>query len=203
MGLKITMHFARMTDHLAERLSMNFKSKHYTDIIEKASELAYEYESKYFGCSQATLAGLIDAFGIGGPGLLRASTCFAGGIARMGHVCGALTGGLMMIGFLAGRGEMPMVDQYQRAMEYGYPLYKNFEAEFGTVVCSDIQELKFGRRFDLRSPEEREELHRRMAVTPDGCQAVTSIGARMAGQIIAEILETGPLSAGLACSQLP
>jgi C_GCAxxG_C_C family probable redox protein len=171
---------------------MNSTDTDYRKMIEKATRLAREYESSYFGCSQATMAGLIEGFGIGGPSLLRASTCLAGGIARRGHVCGALTAGLMMIGFLTGRDDLAMFEQYQRTMDYGNLLYDKFEEEFGTVSCPRIQELKFNRRFNLLSPEEREELHKIMVETGKGCQGVTSAGARLAGEIIAQILESGP-----------
>jgi C_GCAxxG_C_C family probable redox protein len=168
-------------------------------MIKKATELSYDYELKYFGCSQTTVAGLIEAFGIGGPDLLRASTCLAGGVARRGHVCGALTGGLMLIGYLTGRDDLEMFPQYQRAMDYGNMLYRKFQEEFGTVSCSEIQKLKFGRIFDLQDPQEREELHKRMAEIGDGCQSVTSAGARIAAEIIVEILKQGiPLATMLA-----
>ena len=178
---------------------MNFKNKEQGQLIDKAAHLAYQYELKYFGCSQTTIAGLIEAFGIGGPDLLRASTCLAGGVARRGHICGALTGGLMMIGFLTGRDDLEMFPQYQRAMDYGNIFYRKFQEEFGTVSCSEIQKLKFGREFDLQDPDEREELHRRMAEIEDGCQSVTSTGARIAAEVIVEILEQGlPLPSMLA-----
>ena len=178
---------------------MSLENQQYRQLIDKAAQLADEYELKYFGCSQTTLAGLIEAFGIGGQDLLRASTCLAGGVARRGHVCGALTGGLMMIGFLTGRDDLEMFPQYQRAMDYGNKLYTKFRDEFGTVSCSEIQKMKFGRSFDLQNPEEREELHRKMAEMKDGCQTVTSAGARLAGEVIVEILEQGlPLPGMLA-----
>jgi C_GCAxxG_C_C family probable redox protein len=174
-------------------------STYWDDIVKKAANLAYDYEIKYFGCSQTTLAGLMEAFGIGGPDLLRASTCLAGGIARRGHVCGALTGGLMMIGYLTGRDDLEMFAQYQRGMDFANRLYARFEQELGTVRCSDIQKIKFGKTFDLQDPEQREALHKRMAELEDGCQSVTSAGARLAAQIIVEILEQGlPLPGMLA-----
>jgi C_GCAxxG_C_C family probable redox protein len=164
----------------------------YDKIIKKATELGFDYELAYFGCSQATVAALIEAFGIGGPDLLRASTCLAGGVARRGHVCGAVTGGLLMIGYLTGRDDLAMFPQYQRAMEYGNMFYIKFHEAFGTVNCSEIQKLKFGKAFDLQDPAEREELHQKMAELGTGCQAVTSAGARLAAEVIVEILETGP-----------
>lgn len=178
---------------------MNHKNREYDQLIDKAAQLAYQYELKYFGCSQTTVAGLIEAFGIGGPDLLRASTCLAGGVARRGHICGALTGGLMLIGYLTGRDDLEMFPQYQRAMDYGNMFYQRFQEEFGTVSCSKIQKLKFGRTFDLQDPGEREELHRKMAEIGDGCQSVTSAGARIAAEIMVEILKQGiPLAMMLA-----
>ena len=91
----------------------------YKDVIERAAELAFVYEKTYYGCSQTTLAALIEAFGVGGPDLLRASTCLAGGVALHGNVCGVLTAGMMMIGYLAGRDDLQMFDQYQRAIDRG------------------------------------------------------------------------------------
>lgn len=167
------------------------RSGYWSEIIERAAKLAYEYELKYFGCSQTTLAGLMEAFGIGSPGLLRASTCLAGGIARRGHVCGALTGGMILIGYLTGRDDLEMFSQYQRGMGFANRLYSKFEEEFGTVSCSEIQKLKFGRAFDLQDPKEREALHKRMAECRDGCQSVTSLSARMTAEIVVQIFDEG------------
>ena len=178
---------------------MILKDQGFEKMIKKAEKLAYDYELNYFGCSQTTVAGLIEAFGIGGPDLLRASTCLAGGVARRGHVCGALTGGLMLIGYLTGRDDLEMFPQYQRAMDCGNMFYQRFQEEFGTVSCSEIQKLKFGRTFDLQDPGEREELHQKMAEIGDGCQSVTSAGARIAAEIIVQILKQGvPLAIMLA-----
>jgi len=176
---------------------MSVESEQYQRLIEKAATLAFDYEVTYFGCSQTTLAGLIEGFGIGGPDLLRASTCLAGGVARRGHVCGALTGGLMMIGYLTGRDDLAMFPQYQRAMDYGNRLYRKFMEKFGTVSCYEIQKLQFGRTYDLQDTEEREKLHQRMAELGTGCQSVTSAGARLAAEVMVEIFEERVPLAGM------
>ena len=163
----------------------------YKSAVEKAAQLAFEYEEKYFGCAQTTVAGLIEAFGVADASLLRASTCFAAGMVRRGKVCGALTGGLMVIGFLSGRDDLEMFPQYQRGMDYGALLYRKFIEEFGTDSCSEIQEVKFGRKFDLQKAEEREELHRIMVEKGEGCQSVTSSGARLAGEVIFKMIKKG------------
>jgi C_GCAxxG_C_C family probable redox protein len=164
----------------------------YKKAVEKAAELAFNYEKTYFGCSQTTLAALIEAFGVGDQNLLRSSTCLAGGVALHGNVCGVLTAGLMMIGYLEGRDDLQMFQQYQRAIDRGKILYRRFEDKFGTVQCSKIHKLKFGKSFNLLNQSERDELHRRMAETDDGCQTVARDGARMAAELIVDILEQGP-----------
>jgi C_GCAxxG_C_C family probable redox protein len=174
---------------------MNVMSDRFEGIIERSSQLACEYEMKYFGCSQTVAAGLMEAFGIVSPDLLRSVTCMAGGIARRGQVCGVLTGGLAVIGYLTGRDDLEMLPQYQRAMDYGNKLYQTFLEKFGTVSCSEIQRLKFGRSFDLLEPKEREALHKKMQETGEGCQSVARDGARMAAEVVVEIIKSGPPSA--------
>jgi C_GCAxxG_C_C family probable redox protein len=164
----------------------------YQEVIEKAARLGYEYEEKFFGCSQSVVAGLIEAFGIGRPDILRVSTAFAGGVVRRGILCGALSGGLIVISFLTGRDDLEFFEQYQRGMKFAEKFYNKFEEKFGTINCKEIQKIKFGKIFNLQRPEERETLHQLMKSNPDGCQAVTGEGARLAAEVIVEILKQGP-----------
>jgi C_GCAxxG_C_C family probable redox protein len=168
---------------------MSINEDNFKTLIDRAGQLAYDYEQKYFGCAQTTVAGLVEAFGLGGQDILRASTCLAAGIARRGKVCGALTGGLLIIGYISGRDDLEMFSQYQRGMDYGDLLYKKFLEEFGTDDCSEIQEMKFGRKFDLQNAEERDKLHKIMVERQEGCQTVTSAGARLAAEVIFEIIK--------------
>ena len=167
----------------------NFKHQ---QAVEKAAQLAYRYESKYYACSQTVLAALMEAFGAGDINVLRAATTFAGGVARRGSACGSLSGGLIMLGYLTGRGDLEMIEQYQRGMKYADKLCSKFEKNYGTVICKEIQKSKFGRSFDLQRLEEREKLHAVMKDNPDGCQAVARDAARWTAEIMVEIFQEGP-----------
>ena len=59
----------------------------YQQAVEKAAQLAYSYENKYYACSQTVLAALMEAFGINDLNVLRAASTFAGGVARRGTAC--------------------------------------------------------------------------------------------------------------------
>ena len=186
-------------EKIKEGMLMDAHDQDYQQMIEKAAQLGYQYEIDYFGCSQSTLAALMEAFGMGGRDILRASTAFAGGVARRGNVCGALSGGLIMIGFLTGRDDLEMLEQYQRGMGFADKLCKRFEEEYGTLICKEIQKIKLGRTFDLQKEQEREALHTIMASNPEACQAVTRDASRWTAEIVVEILKQGtPLARMLA-----
>ena len=164
----------------------------YREIVERAAQLGREYEQKYFGCSQSVAAAVMEAFQIGSADILRATTAFAGGMVRRGEVCGSLSGGIIVIGYLTGRDDLECHDQYQRGMRYADLLVEKFTEKYGTINCKEIQKQKFGRTFDLRKQEEREILHELMAKNPDGCQAVTGEGARLTAEVMATIFKDGP-----------
>lgn len=179
-------------DSNAEVVSMILEEEGYQRMLEKATQLGYQYELSYFGCSQAVVAALIEAFGIGGPDILRASTILSGGIARSGKgTCGALTGGLLMIGLLIGRDDLEMREQYLRAHDIAYTLYKRFEKEVGSVVCEENQKRLYGRTFDMTTEEGREDFIAAGAHSPEGCATITREGARLAAETIIEILKKG------------
>lgn len=171
---------------------MEIDNQKYRQAVEKAAQLAYRYESKYYACSQTVLAALMETFGIGDINVLRAATTFAGGVARRGTACGSLSGGLIMLGYLTGRDDLEMIEQYQRGMEFADKLCLKFEENYGTVICKEIQKSKFGRSFDLLRLEERKELHAAMKANPEGCQAVARDAARWTAEIMVEIFLEGP-----------
>jgi C_GCAxxG_C_C family probable redox protein len=181
---------------------MNFGDQSYKKIIEKAASLGYENEMNYWGCSQAVVSALIEAFGIGGVELLRASTALAGGIARRGNVCGALVGGLMMVGLLVGRDDLEMMQQYERGQEYADRLYVRFEEKMGTAICEEIQKRKFGKSFGMLSQKGRDEFREVGAHSPEGCPMVTQEGARLAAELIVQILIEGRSLARIVAKEL-
>ncbi|MBL7212911.1 MAG: C_GCAxxG_C_C family protein [Desulfobacteraceae bacterium] len=171
---------------------MNVRNSQFQGAIERAGQIACRYEMEFFGCSQATLPPLMEVFGVVEPALLRAATPLSGGVARRGTACGSLTGCLLMIGLLTGRDDLEMVAQYQRGMQFADKLCKKFEEAYGTIVCKEIQKIKFGRSFNLQDDEERKTLHEIMKTNPDGCQALVRDATRWTAEIVAEILEKGP-----------
>lgn len=160
-------------------------------VLEKAAREACLNEVRYHLCSQGTVAALMRGFGIHNPDVLRASTAFAGGGVRRGHMCGALSGALMFIGLLAGRDDLEMRDQAVRGLGYCDTLYRAFEERFGSVLCRDIQKDLYGREYELTRLEEREEMHALMEKMDFACPQVCGEAARMAARVALQVLDSG------------
>ena len=66
-------------------------------------QLASQYHDRGYGCAQAVLATFAEDYGMSEEMALRISTGFGSGMGRMCDVCGALTGGFMVLGLKYGK----------------------------------------------------------------------------------------------------
>ena len=73
------------------------------ETIKEIEELAYKYEREYGGCSQAVVGAFKKVVGGIGDDVFKAATGLAGGIGLTGNTCGALSGGVLVLGHFVGR----------------------------------------------------------------------------------------------------
>ena len=163
-------------------------------LLDRVAWAAYYNDRVYEGCSRSVLQALQIHLHLGDGEALRASTALAGGVARMGETCGALTGGIMAIGLVLGREELEDIEAYRNAMEASYELYNRFKKEMGDTICSEIQKNLFGRSFDFKSSEEAEEWYKAGGL--EKCPMVCAIAARIAADIILTLKDSKQQSKG-------
>ena len=134
-------------------------------------------------CAQTSFAVLQEQFELDGDAVLKALTAFPG-IALRCETCGAVTGRLMALGLIFGREELDDEQGFLRAVTMARTFCQRFEKELGSTMCGNIQESKFGRRFDLLDPEHLADWE---AANPiDKCSVVVGTGVRIAAEIITE-----------------
>lgn len=154
--------------------------------IMKAYELGVKYESEYRGCCQCALGALQDAFDKGDDSVFKASTGFATGTGLMGDAgCGAYSGGALFVGQLIGR-ERTNFDQSSSAsgiFQVIEEFHSKFINEYGSVICSDIQDKIFGRHFHLMDKEEKI-LFEKMGGHRDKCPFVVGKASAWMAEII-------------------
>lgn len=96
-------------------------------------------------CAQALLLAFSEKLNFKSDDCLRVASGFGGGIAMSGGICGAVSGGIMVLG-LAGSGEG---DSKTKTYEDSKLLISRFEKKFGTCTCKLLTESKT--EFDTKS----------------------------------------------------
>lgn len=100
-----------------------------------------ELHQQGFNCSQILLMLGLEARGEDNPGLIRTMTGLGGGLGFSGKTCGALIGGVCLLGLYAGRGT-PEETEHDRFLLMIDELVQWFEREtgqvYGGINCGDI-----------------------------------------------------------------
>jgi len=91
-----------------------------------------------FNCAQAVVTSFADRFDTDKETLFLASNGFGGGMGRMQEVCGAVSGGIMTIGLLFGRGEVDSIENQETTYRKVRELITRFKTEFGSISCKDL-----------------------------------------------------------------
>ncbi|MDD5127824.1 MAG: C-GCAxxG-C-C family protein [Dehalococcoidales bacterium] len=162
-------------------------------VLKKAYEMGFYYSKEYKGCSQSVIAAIQDALGIEGDAafdaVFKSATCMAGGLCSTGtSACGALSGGVIAIGYIFGRERSNFRDPQNirlKARDIAMKLHNKFMEYYGGSICRDVQKKIFGRSFDLLNPADREAFEAAGAHS-DKCPSVVANAARWATEIILE-----------------
>ena len=156
------------------------------ELLDKAEKIACDYELKYHGCAQMVLAPFRKIFGkkVITDKVFRAASGLCGGVACSGHVCGAVSGGMMVIGLFRGRdyNNIRNPKKMMASLELGKPLLEKMEREFGSIDCHSIQEKYTGMHYDCWSEEDQ-----RLVVENnlhDVCSKVVGKAARWTMEIL-------------------
>ena len=114
----------------------------------KHAEIAVEYYSHNFNCSQGVFTAYAIEQGIDEKLALKLATNFGGG-TRKGEMCGAVSGALMVLGLLYGHSESDDLDTKTKAYAITEEYMNRFIKKNGSVVCRELL------GYDLSKPEEK------------------------------------------------
>jgi len=141
------------------------------------SENAVNRFREGYCCSQSVLSSFSDKLSISTDAALKMADGFGAGMGRKQQVCGAVTGSILVLGFLYGRGENEPVGKH----EYTYAKVKefmdHFEALHGSVICREL--LK---GCDLLIPQGQERFKAENMI--EGCYGFVNDAVRLLEDII-------------------
>ncbi|HEY5915293.1 MAG TPA: C-GCAxxG-C-C family protein [Verrucomicrobiae bacterium] len=150
--------------------------------MKSKSEVAVERFLSGYNCAQSILYAYGPELGLDSETALKVATGLGGGMGRCGETCGALTGGILVLGLRYGRGGQQDRSVAEVAHQKTRELMAAFEEAHGSCSC---RTLLGG--CDLRTPEgqqrfREQDLHHKVCV---GC-------VRMVGDWLAGALEGPP-----------
>jgi len=164
-------------------------------LSEKAYNLGFEYEKKYKGCSQCTIAAVQDTIGIRNDYIFKAGSGLAGGCGLLRDgVCGGYSGGIMIMSTFFGRGKDKFDDDRNDkhcSYHMAIALHDLFIETYGSIICKDIHHKIFGRSYDLWDPEDKKAFEKAGAHA-DKCTGVVANASKWTlGLIVDEIEKRG------------
>ena len=131
-----------------------------------------------FSCSQAVFSAFAEAEGIELETALRIASSFGAGMARMGDTCGAVTGGMMVLGLKFGRTVADDKEAKEKNYHLVHKFVERFSERFETCTCRDLL------GFDPGAPEASQ----RFANEPE-LEKRCSGFVREAAEILEDIIE--------------
>jgi C_GCAxxG_C_C family probable redox protein len=112
------------------------------------AEISVDIFSKGFNCAQAVLTSHCEEYNLSDDIGKKISCGFGGGMGHIGGICGAVTGGIMLIGLKYGKSK----DSDNESKEKTYKLVKEytgkFKNEFDSINCTELV------KYDLTKEEE-------------------------------------------------
>ena len=113
-------------------------------------DIATERLQNAYNCAQSVLSAFRDETGLDNDLALRIATGLGAGMGRTGEVCGAVTGGILVLGLRHGRGAADGRPATEHTYLKTVELMERFAARHGSWVCRDLL-----RGYDLKTEEGR------------------------------------------------
>ena len=133
-----------------------------------------------YACSQSVLSAYAPLFDLDPELALRIAAPFGGGMGRMGEVCGAVTGALMVLGLKVGN----TLAQDKASKEASYDLAREFAERFrkrhGSILCRELLGVDI-------STAEGLQVARQRGLFKELCPRLVGDSS----EIVAELLEIG------------
>ncbi len=158
------------------------------EVLDKAYQLAYEYEATRGSCSQCVLAALQDTIGGVDEKIFQAAQGLTGGTVSCGSgTCGALAGGVVMIGIKVGRTrkEFDNLIKNRKVVEVGQKLADRFLDTYKGITCAEVQTAEMGRAFNLMNDKDHAEFTA-LGGHSEKCASVAGNAAKWTIELLAE-----------------
>ncbi len=106
--------------------------------MESRKEKAMELFSQGYNCSQSVVLAYADVLGLDWEQAAKLSASFGGGLGRLRHVCGSVSGMAMVAGMLTATADPKDKEQKKENYETVQQLANEFEKRNGSIICREL-----------------------------------------------------------------
>ncbi len=106
--------------------------------MESRKEKAMELFAQGYNCSQSVVLAYVDVLGLDWEQAAKLSASFGGGLGRLRHVCGSVSGMSMVAGMLTATADPTDKEQKKENYEVVQQLAKEFEKRNGSIICREL-----------------------------------------------------------------
>ena len=154
-------------------------------ILDRVERRAEEYNFILKNCAKSAALAVMEEFGLGNMGIIKALSPFPG-FGGTGWMCGGVTGALIALGLYFGSEDALNYEATGATIMAARKFMPRFEEQVGAVVCPKIHEdVIFGRYMDpAANPEKMEAFAKAQGF--EKCGLLPGIGARLVAEIIVE-----------------
>ena len=186
---EIKARFQKLCDHgiIEEERSRKEIVLKKQEILDRVQRRGEEYCYLTRNCARGSATALLEEFGLGNMGIIKALFPFPG-LGMSGEICGPVTGGLIALGLYFTGDDLADHDDAIRTYPAAHEYLARFKNTFDSLLCPDIQKILLGEYFDpLASAENREAFNQSGA--REKCPLAPGLGARLSAEIIIEDME--------------
>ncbi|HQH40920.1 MAG TPA: C-GCAxxG-C-C family protein [Bacteroidales bacterium] len=130
------------------------------------------FRNKY-NCAQSVLTAFSDTTGLPDDVCLRLSCAFGSGMGRKQYTCGAVTGALMVLGLIYGKGINEGEEKKKHTYQKARLFIEEFEREYGSVSCRNLLQ-----GLDMSNPDDMNKI-KQLGLFEKLCEQYVSTAVRL------------------------
>lgn len=144
----------------------------------KKSEKAILYFNNSFNCAQSVFTSFGPELGLSEDECMKISTAFGAGMGKQQHVCGAVSGALMVLGLKFGKAlndsETKKENTYNKAREF----LQNFESRNGSIQCKQLLQ-----GLDMNNDKDLKKINK-LGLFENKCESYIKIAVEILNELI-------------------
>jgi len=123
---------------------------------DKVKDAVEMYQTTGYNCAQSVLAVFAPELGMDRDTAMKIACGFGSGMGRSGNMCGAVTGGMLVLGLKFGMMDSESQEDKEKTYEEVAVLLERIKTIHGSANCTDLMGVDLGTPEGLQESQDRD-----------------------------------------------